>query len=99
MPRNGIDRRAFSLDTEGWSLGRLARAVRCSLSGTAAAAREIPDARTTLVVPPQVWKLLPWNKEAPMCSCRCVYVDDTMRIVEEADGAVFVYVRIDESEL
>lgn len=41
-----------------------------------------------------VWKLLPWNGgRPPACRVRCSFVDATLRIVRDRDGAVFVYAR------
>ena len=41
-----------------------------------------------------VWKLLPWNKGGgPICSTKLVYFDGDWRIVEDAGGELFVYVR------
>ena len=38
-----------------------------------------------------VWQLLPWNREKPLAEVTVVYVDDTMRIVRDMHGALFVY--------
>ena len=38
-----------------------------------------------------VWQLLPWNKEKPLAEVTVVFVDDTMRIVRDMHGALFVY--------
>ena len=41
-----------------------------------------------------VWKLLPWNKGVgPVCSTKLVYFDGDWRVVEDAAGELFVYVR------
>ena len=41
-----------------------------------------------------VWKLLPWNKgRAPTCKVALKYFDGDFRIVEDADGCLFVYAR------
>ena len=44
-----------------------------------------------------VWRLLPWNRgRAPTCAVRCTYVDADTRVMRDADGAFFVYVRTGE---
>lgn len=41
-----------------------------------------------------IWKLLPWNKgRSASCSVNVKYVDEDFRIVEDADGELFVYTR------
>jgi len=41
-----------------------------------------------------VWKLLPWNKgRAALAEVKCLYCDESMRIVEDTAGEVFVYCR------
>jgi hypothetical protein len=41
-----------------------------------------------------VWRLLPWNRgRAPTCSVRCTFLDEDTRVMRDADGAFFVYVR------
>ena len=40
-----------------------------------------------------VWRLLPWNRAPPACSVECLFVDDDMRVMRDAGGGLFVYVR------
>jgi hypothetical protein len=41
-----------------------------------------------------IWKLLPWNKgRSAVCSMKTVYFDSEFRIMEDAAGEYFVYVR------
>ncbi len=40
-----------------------------------------------------VWKILPWNKENPICEITVVYIDEDLRIIRDMYGALFVYVR------
>ena len=45
-----------------------------------------------------VWRLLPWNRgRAPTCAVRCTYLDADTRVMRDADGAFFVYVRTGEA--
>ena len=53
----------------------------------------IPGTVGTKVQVKQLWNLLPWNKAGPVCSVRVVYADNDFRIVEDADGELFVYTR------
>ena len=41
----------------------------------------------------KVWKLLPWNKKSPDCQITVVYVDDSLRIMRDMYGALFIYIR------
>lgn len=42
----------------------------------------------------EVWSMLPWNNgRKPTCSVALKYVDESMRIVQDADGELFVYTR------
>lgn len=41
-----------------------------------------------------VWRLLPWNGgRPPTCRLRCTYLDDTLRVMRDTDGAAFIYAR------
>ena len=45
----------------------------------------------------KVWKLLPWNKgRAPLATTYVKYVDEDFRIMEDRDGEMFVYCRVEE---
>ena len=44
-----------------------------------------------------VWKLMPWNRgRAPTCTSYCTYCDRDLRICEDKQGEVYVYVRTEE---
>ena len=54
----------------------------------------VPGTFGTKVPVGEIWKKLPWNQGRPaICSIKLKYADKDFRVMEDADGELFVYTR------